>query len=273
MSLLRNHSLLANPWHPAYRNVLTRAVVAGLELPSPACMQLQNTLVKELTSPLNILKGRLDYLFIHAIHGGATPFTGINWAQPHLPIGFGAMVLVPKKGVHLSGTGSINYQFQMSTDRVFMTAANDCSFFAMLGTAGGAVTQVETLLSINNGTNYQTIRLRVTPRVDYILNTTTANPDELQAGLPVSQRLYTVDYSLTPSRRSEWLNATKQDEITGGAVGVMPVVATLQAQGITSGRALALIGGGGGLQPGAVNYVAPLYNALNKYMNALNLLP
>jgi len=236
-------------------------------LPTMPCMQLQNILVKALVDSL--VWDRLDYLYIHA-HVGATLFTGINWIQPSNPLStFTGITHVPKKGIY--GT-QITGGWNIGTHRVKMTAPSNASFFTMLGTTSGAIAVAEHLLSIIGANSYvQTIRLRTNPRVDYLFNGTTATASVLHEGLPVAQRLYTLDKynSGGDIHSTEWFNGTLQADVIGGS-GILPDTGTVNSLAVATTRTLALVGGGSALTPTAK--VPPLNTALQNYMNALNLL-
>jgi len=293
---MRRFRALGGSIHPFYRSILLRAVNAGFELPSTDCQRLQNTLVAALA--IGGVWARLDYFYPLATHGLTTAtlgFAGINWIQPNNPLSnVSAAVNVNKKGIY----GALQYGFNFNTMSVMQapyggTPSNyyeqgGC-MFCMLGVAGGTPVTVEGAIAIQGTTppaneNWQTIRFRTVPRVDYLMNSETGVPGELQAGIPVVQRIYGIDrvnrLSDSQIRNTGWWGGVQKWHTSAGSMGYPMASPNLQTgspinSNLPSTRALALVGGGASLFAPA--YTAGLYTVLDtavqNYFNALQTLP
>lgn len=268
MSLLRHH-ILSGAFHPYYIAILNRAIGQGYSMPTIECMRLQNQLVVNLVNdgiwPL------LDYLYIYAQTSGNVDFIRINWPYPTRPLSTGSPTDVPKKGIY----GSLTHNgFDMATDRIAMVDNNDCSQFVYLTEAGSTISATEFLASITGtNTRLQTIRLRTNPRVDYVFNGTSAGAAALYDAFPLDNHFYHVDIGIIAAviHATVFINGVNTSDIFPAGAGLLPDDGVVVTQGITSTRALGLIGGGGSIHADGKSTL--LYTHLNNYMTAVQALP
>lgn len=273
MSLLRHRMLMGSQFHPFYQAILARAVGAGYILPSYACMVLQDQLVRNLVQ--EGIWAQADYLHVYADDSGATDMARINWVQPLLGLSTGTPTHVSKKGLY----GTINHSFTAPTNFIAMGVQSATAYanqFVYLTENGGTISTVEHLVGLNpenigNG-RQQTIRLRTTPRVDYLLNTTVAGSNIIYNAFPLDNHFYMTDIGNIGGviHSTTWVNGVNFMDTFPVGVGLLPDAGTLKTQTINSSRAVGLIGGG--LSVYALGKQVVLYNMVKAYMDAVQLL-
>ena len=270
---MRRNRILGGDLHPLYKNVLLRAIGQNYALPSLTCQRLQNTLVKTLYD-FNLWQF-LDYLYIFAEDSGTYDLGRINWIQPLKPLSATGPIYVHKKGCH----GNFTSAFDIVTDKINFNLSNPYACqFAWLTENGGTISVTEHLCAINiaNAGNQRIhrISLRTNPRVDYILNATSASPSVLYAGFPLDNHFYHIDLGNVSSSitMSNWINGVNTFLLGGTGTGLLPDVGTPYTQLIQT-RAMGLFGGGISLYTQGADKPLKLYQAFNNYMTQLQTLP
>lgn len=269
MSLLtRRHSSLGT-WHPRYLQVLDRATGAGYAFPTMDCLMLQNQLFKSLDfdGVLNLL----DYLYLYAHNSGDNNFSRINAIQPLKALATGTPTYVSKKGIYGTQT---NDGFNIATDKVAMTGANNSSEFVWLTENGGTISVSEFLVEISGANaRSQGIRLRTNPRVDSVFNQTSASAFTVYNAFPLDNHFYHVDYGEIASvgHLSVHINGVTTIDTFPSSAGILPDTGLASTRLIDSSRAVGVVGGGASIYQTGKQVL--LYNAISAYMTAVQALP
>lgn len=270
MSLLAHHNLIGGSnFHPLYHAVLSTGIGASYDLPSYANMVIQNNLVTSMY--LNGIWPHLDYLYILADDSGSNDMGRINWIYPSNSTASLSPTYVSKKGIY--GSQTFN-GFDIAVDRVAMDANDNASMFAWLTENGGTISVIEALASIGavGNARFQTIRLRTNPRVDCLMNQTTAGPQVVYAGFPNDNHFYHIDMGNISSvvHFTITINGSTTVNNFPVASGSLPSDGELQMNNVDSSRAVGIIGGGGSIFKHGLEGL--LYDNFNTYMTAVQAL-
>ena len=265
------HRMLGGDLHPFYRAILLRGLENSYALPTSDCQRLQNNLVKKLVT--DGVWALLDYLYVYQNTSGANDFGRINWIYPARALSTGTPTYVHKKGIYGSQN---NVGFTIASHRVAMTDAQNASMFVLLTVGGSTVSINETIHTISDPANiHHMVRVDTNPRVIGVFNTATGSAFQISSGIPASNIFYHLDMGQIAgiTTRSIYVNGVANSVATSPS-GVLPNNLYSQTIGVTSTRAVGLVGGGGSIcstANGAKQVL--LYNAFNAYNTQLQTLP
>ena len=263
--------MMGGDLHPFYRLILLRALANSYDLPTTDCQRLQNTLVKKLVA--DAVWPLLDYLYIYQNTSGGANFGRINWCYPSRSLSTGSPTYVHKKGIYGAQN---NDGFSIATNRVAMTDAQNASMFVLLTVGGSTISALETIHTVSDAANlHHMVRLETNPRVIGVFNTATGSAFLITSGIPPNNVFYHLDMGQIAgiTTRSIYVNGVANSVATSPS-GTLPLNAISATGGVTSTRAVGLVGGGGSICSTAAGAKQVLlYNAFNAYNTQLQTLP
>jgi hypothetical protein len=144
-------------------------------------------------------------------------------------------------------------------------------------TNGGSTVSVnETIHSVTDAANlHHMVRVDTNPRVIGVFNTATGSAFQISVGIPANNTFYHLDMGQIAgiTTRSIYTNGTAFSVATSPS-GALPQNAISATIGVTSTRAVGLVGGGGSICSTAAGAKQVLlYNAFNAYNTQLQTLP